>query len=104
MEEPRNPHPFVPPLRFHRLTGSQLSQSRLEKDGLLAKGLTFWPLHFADGVTESKGGKGGQGQPADEPPPSCPILLPLGLFPASAELRAGPGGGQAGDVWESGCG
>lgn len=40
VEEPRKPCPFVPPPGPHRLAGSWLSQSRLERASLLSRALT----------------------------------------------------------------
>lgn len=40
VQEPRIPYPFVPRPSPHRLTGTWLGESRLEKDGLLCRDLT----------------------------------------------------------------
>lgn len=78
VEEPRNPCPFVPPPGPHRLTGSWLSESRLERVGLLDRALTHSTPPFCRWSNQVQRGKDGQGQSADEPFLSAPFCCHSG--------------------------
>lgn len=109
VEEPRIPCPLVPrppPPQASQVVWPLAQHIQAGKGWLAVQEPPLSPAPpFCRWSKRVQGGQDGQGQPADE------CLLPAlfcchsRLFSASAQLRAGPGGGcGVGDVWESGCG